>query len=87
MVTQNFDIPVLQVMAAINAPCEQSLFYFFLLQFLLHRKSGTKHMYLKKRFCLQGAINGKIDDYNDDDDDDNNDDDDVNGDDDNNDNW
>ena len=37
-------------------------------------------MYRKKRFCLQGAINGKIDDYYDDDDDD------VDGDDDNNDN-
>ena len=42
-------------------------------------------MYRKKRFCLQGAINGKIDDYNVDDDD-NDDDDDVDGDDDNNDN-
>lgn len=40
------------------SPWEQSLFHVFLLYLLLHGKRGpflgTKHMYLKKRLCLQG---------------------------------
>ena len=39
-----------------EAPCRQSVFYLFLLDL-------SKHMYRKKRLCLQGAEEGSILDF------------------------
>ena len=45
------DVLAANINLATHAPCEQSLFYLLFCE-------RTKHMYRKKRLCLQGATHG-----------------------------